>query len=100
MCAIVVQDLTGGDYAINVVDDELWQQIKSLPSRQSEEWIEMVEWLICDDPDIERSYDAEAKLGCREIERQGKTTQVVYAQRFDIELFDNVKDVSGVLFLG
>ena len=101
MAGLIVQDLGDGDHAWIVVDDALWKQIKELPGGEGKiisSWAEVVGWLTCDDPDVDRSPQSEKAIGCEGIERKGKILKTFFTQRYVFEM-KKLDGILGVLVL-
>lgn len=90
MAGLVVLDLGGGDAAITVVDSVLWEQIKSIPEENTGRYQEIIIWLTCTDPDVDRPEGAP--------DRQGQVLREYYTQTFAVEEVD-ITDVTGILTL-
>jgi len=101
MPGLIIQDQGGGDHHWTVVDDKLWKQIQGLPGGEGNtigSWAEVVEWLCCDDPDVDRSSEAEAAIGCTGIERHGKILKKFFTQRYVFEV-KKLDSILGILVL-
>lgn len=98
MAALVITDLSGGDYAVALVGDALWHQVLVLRKEISkvepydaEKFCKWVGYLVCEDPEVERPE------GCPE--RDGMVINTWYCQAPVVEAVDFDRKITGILFL-
>ena len=100
MAGLVIQDLSGGDFAVSLVNDDMWCQIQKVPDLIGEgdqyAWCfsEVVGWLVCKDSEVPRPRVD----GCPE-QREGFVVDCWYCQAPVIEKVRIVDNIDGIVFL-
>lgn len=99
MAALVITDLSGGDYSVALVGDALWQQILAVREEigkvepyDAEKFRKWAAYLACDAPEVERPDD-----GCPE--RDGLVVETWYCQAPVVEFAEFNRKITGILFL-
>lgn len=101
MAGLVIKDLMGGDLAVALVSDKLWDQIREVPAligegeRYAWRFAEVVGWLVCEDPECDRPDHVK---GCPEA-RRGHVVKVWHCQSPVIEPCDLSLPISGMVYL-
>ncbi len=92
MPGLVIMDLNGGDAAICVVDDALWDQIVKINNDVGDldKVYNDIGWLICNQSDTDRHDGAP--------DREGNILNTYYTQTWSIEIV-NITSIRGILML-
>ena len=99
MAGLVIKDLMGGDFAVHLVNDDMWQQILAVKSELSATgryddagFAKVVAWLM------DEGEPAAPELGCP-AQREGFIVQTWYCQAPIIEPARIVDNIDGIVFL-
>jgi hypothetical protein len=106
MSGLVISDMGGGDFVVNLLDDPAWDQIAQIPDlvesyakETGRTYVDVfgqwVAWLAFDDSDEEDKCPKPA--GCPE--REGRITHTWYCQAPVIEKVGIADNISGIVFL-
>lgn len=103
MAGLVIKDLMGGDFAVSLVSDDMWQQILQVPELIGEgpnyawRFAEVVGWIT--HPDVAEAEGWRPSVdGCPEA-REGFVVQTWYCQAPVIEPTKIQDNIDGIVFL-
>lgn len=98
MNGLIVNNLSGGDFCLTVVDKDRFSQIKKTSKEQKDGWQEKINFLTMEQDDFLNLDEKEKEYLLKLIKPKGNIISQDYCECNVIEKM-NLQDITNVLFL-